>query len=89
MELTQGFVINISEIILLYPVGLEYVEMHIRQHVVQVAELRRSILVAVNVCTWCVRYSVLLFRKVYCAVFRTCKSFVRNISDIMRILRKM
>lgn len=89
VEPTQGYDTNITEIILLYPVGSEYVEVYIKQHLGQVAELERSILVAVNVCTWCVRFSVLLFRKVNWAVFRTFKSFVRNISDIMFMLGKM
>jgi hypothetical protein len=68
VESAQGFVINITEIILLYLAGSEYVEVYVKQHLGQVAELQRSILFAVNVCTWCVRYSVLLFRKVYCAI---------------------
>ena len=64
--------------------------MYIRQHLGQAAELQRSILVAVNACTWCVRYIAFYsFGKLNWAIFRTCKSFVRNISDIMRMVGKM
>jgi hypothetical protein len=67
---TQGFVINITEVILLYSVRTECVDVYVR-HLEQAAEVQLNILVALNVRAYCVRYRVLPFRKVNWAIFRT------------------